>query len=78
MRLGNTVTICRKCYVHPDIVNSYMAGELLLEIKDQIDRELSADFTGLRPEEAAVLALLEGRLRRELEPTSRRKRNNYT
>jgi DNA topoisomerase I len=71
LRLGNTVTICRKCYVHPDIVNSYLAGELLLEVKTEIDRELSDDFTGLRPEEAAVLALLEGRLRRELDPAEK-------
>ncbi len=25
-RLGNTPTICRKCYVHPAVVNSYMSG----------------------------------------------------
>ena len=23
-RLGNTPTICRKCYVHPEVLNSYM------------------------------------------------------
>jgi DNA topoisomerase I len=67
MRFGNTVTICRKCYIHPEIVESYLAGELLLEVKEEIDSELSRDLTGLRPEEAAVLALLEGRLRRDLQ-----------
>jgi len=23
-QLGNTSTICRKCYVHPEVLNSYM------------------------------------------------------
>jgi DNA topoisomerase I len=31
-RLGNTVTICRKCYVHPDVIASYEAGELSLKM----------------------------------------------
>ena len=31
-RLGNTPTICRKCYVHPEIViTAYLDGGLLLE-----------------------------------------------
>ena len=65
-RLGNTATICRKCYVHPEILNSYMSGELLLEIKQEVDAELRDHLTDLRPEEAAVLAMLEGRLKREI------------
>jgi DNA topoisomerase I len=28
--LGNTPTICRKCYVHPEVLNSYMDGNLVL------------------------------------------------
>ena len=66
-RLGNTATICRKCYVHPEVLNSYMSGELLLEIKQEIDAELRENLTQLRPEEAAVLAMLEGRLKREID-----------
>ena len=62
-RLGNTATICRKCYVHPEIVNSYMSGELLLEIKQDIEAELRDDLPSLKPEEAAVLALLETRIK---------------
>ncbi|GAB3773584.1 DNA topoisomerase IB [Ramlibacter monticola] len=60
-RLGNTPTICRKCYVHPEVLNAYVEGNLLLEIGGRVD-ELAA----LKPEEAAVLALLQGRLRRTL------------
>ena len=29
-KLGNTPTICRKCYVHPEVLNSYMDGNLVL------------------------------------------------
>jgi DNA topoisomerase-1 len=65
-RLGNTPTICRKCYVHPEILQSYAEGALLLEIKGQVERELREDLASLKPEEAAVLSLLEGRLKRTL------------
>jgi DNA topoisomerase-1 len=65
-RLGNTPTICRKCYVHPEILSCYMGGDLLLDIKEEVQEELSSNLAGLKPEEAAVLALLEGRLSREL------------
>jgi DNA topoisomerase-1 len=27
-RLGNTPTMCRKCYVHPGVVDAFLAGEL--------------------------------------------------
>ncbi|WP_375460503.1 DNA topoisomerase IB [uncultured Enterovirga sp.] len=65
-RLGNTPTICRKCYVHPEVVHSYMQGEMLLEVKKQVEDELRNELGGLKPEEAAVLTLLEGRLSRDL------------
>ena len=65
-RLGNTVTICRKCYIHPEVINSYLAGDLAANLKRAIDRELSRHLPGLKPEEAAVLALLERRLKTSL------------
>ncbi|MBE7200525.1 MAG: DNA topoisomerase IB, partial [Parafilimonas terrae] len=61
-RLGNTPTICRKCYIHPQILDSYMDGGLLLHVKDVVESELSEDLSSLRSEEAAVLALLQARL----------------
>jgi DNA topoisomerase-1 len=66
-RLGNTPTICRKCYIHPDVLDSYMDGNLVLEIKSQAESELRSAVENLRPEEAAVLALLRGRLAKEAE-----------
>jgi DNA topoisomerase-1 len=65
-RLGNTPTICRKCYIHPEILNSYTEGEFLLKVKRQAESELREDLTSLKPEEAAVLGLLEARLSRTL------------
>lgn len=66
-RLGNTPTICRKCYVHPEVLTAYAQGELLLEIKREVENELKEDLPTLKAEEAAVLALLEARLSRTLE-----------
>jgi DNA topoisomerase I len=60
-RLGNTPTICRKCYIHPEVLNAYAQGQLQLEVK------AAAQGALLKPEEAAVLALLEKRLKRTLE-----------
>ena len=65
-RLGNTPTICRKCYVHPEVLSAYAEGALLLEIKDRVEAELRDDLAALKPEEAAVLGLLEARLNRTL------------
>jgi DNA topoisomerase-1 len=66
-RLGNTPTICRKCYVHPEVVNAYLDGSVIEEVTEEIEAELDTDITRLKREEAAVLALLQRRLRQELE-----------
>jgi DNA topoisomerase I len=68
-RLGNTPTICRKCYVHPEILASYGEGALLLEMKRRVEAELRDELASLRPEEAAVLGLIEARLNRTLADT---------
>ncbi|MCO6362152.1 DNA topoisomerase IB [Paracoccus sp. 08] len=59
-RLGNTPTICRQCYVHPQIIDAYLADELRLELADTIDDTLTQ--TDLRPEETQVLRFLKKRL----------------
>lgn len=61
-RLGNTPTICRKCYVHPEIITTYVEGSLLLEVKAKVEAELRDDLAALQPEEVAVLTLLRSRL----------------
>lgn len=61
-RLGNTRTICRKCYVHPAIIDAYMEGDTVESIKQRADEELSKNLHELPPEEAAILMLLHNRL----------------
>ncbi|HEY4343983.1 MAG TPA: DNA topoisomerase IB [Parvibaculum sp.] len=56
-KLGNTVAICRQCYVHPQILDAYMAGELTLgtaRCKGDAPHGLSA-------EERAVMLFLKSR-----------------
>ena len=56
-RLGNTPTICRKCYVHPAVIAAYLDGETLRAVRARLDREPSE----LAPEEALVMTLLRDR-----------------
>ena len=65
MKLGNTPTICRKCYVHPDVIASYLDGVTAGTLKQQVRDNLVHDLHALSPEEAAVLALLQQRLQGE-------------
>jgi DNA topoisomerase-1 len=65
-RLGNTPTVCRKCYVHPAVIDSYVDGTLLENVKDKAREELARNLSDLPPEEAAVLVLLEKRLESDL------------
>ncbi|HWI80569.1 DNA topoisomerase IB [Ramlibacter sp.] len=65
-RLGNTPTICRKCYVHPEILASYAEGALSLDVGPPPAGGGPDGAAGLKPEETAVLALLQARLGRTL------------
>jgi len=51
VRQGNTPTICRKCYVHPDVLTFYLDGNLVLKIKNAVENELRDELSGLQPEE---------------------------
>ena len=64
-RLGNTATICRKCYVHPEIVNAYLDDGALAIMQVEVEQQLKSELQGLRLEEAAVLAFLNRRLEKE-------------
>ena len=64
-RLGNTPTICRKCYVHPEILDGYLDGALALDIERRAAAELNGDLGHFRTEEVAVLAFLKRRLRKQ-------------
>jgi len=68
--LGNTRAVCRKSYIHPAVVDAYMDGTTLATLRQAVKARRAAGHNGLRPEEAAVLRLLEGRL----EADARRKK----
>jgi DNA topoisomerase-1 len=57
-RLGNTVAVCRKCYVHPVVVDAYLTGSLRDLLQRRAEEETVARLPELPPEEAAVLLLL--------------------
>jgi DNA topoisomerase-1 len=66
-RLGNTPSICRKCYVHPMVLDAYMQGALLRTARQRAQEQWNSSITRLRPEETAVLALLQKRLAQMLQ-----------
>jgi len=66
-KLGNTPSICRKCYVHPAVLDAYLDGAALEVLRERTEETLQEDLHALQPEEAAVLAMLQQRLRHEQE-----------
>ena len=63
-RLGNTPPVCRKCYIHPAVIDTYLEGAILQALPEPKLKEAAqaTDLHALSAEEAAVLALLEQRL----------------
>ena len=60
--LGNTPTVCRKCYVHPAVLETYLDGKLIEGMKNRTEKTLAESLAKLRSEEAAVLAFLQEKL----------------
>jgi DNA topoisomerase-1 len=63
-RLGNTKAICRKCYIHPAVIDAYLDGSLRRSLQTRVDRELKGALSKISPEEAAVLAFLQKSLKK--------------
>jgi DNA topoisomerase-1 len=61
-RLGNTPAVCRKCYVHPAVLDCYLQGAMR-QTWDRLMQSVRAadDPHALKAEEMAVLALLQAR-----------------
>ena len=64
-RLGNTRTVCKKCYIHPAVLNSALDGSLMEIFRRRIRKDMTASLSELRPEEVAVLAFLLHRMKEE-------------
>ncbi|MEP7077920.1 MAG: DNA topoisomerase IB [Chthoniobacterales bacterium] len=60
--LGNTPAVCRKCYVHPAILESYLSGASIEGLKQKTEETLAENLDDLRGEEAAVIAFLRDHL----------------
>lgn len=57
--LGNTPAVCRKCYIHPAVVEAYLAGTVLALSRPAAANRITSKITArLKPEEKAVLSLL--------------------
>ncbi len=67
--LGNTRAVCRKCYIHPAILDSYLDGSMADVLQQRAERALK-DVAKLKPEEVAAIALIRDRMKQE---KSRRK-----
>lgn len=52
-KLGNTKTVCRNCYIHPEVIEAYMERDL----------KTKSVASALPAQEATVLALLKKRVR---------------
>jgi DNA topoisomerase I len=69
LSLGNTPTICRKCYVHPALLETYLAGDFNLGRSRRV---------GLSAHESAVLTFLERRRPRRQNGASRTRGTKHT
>jgi DNA topoisomerase-1 len=57
-RLGNTPSVCRKCYVHPVVLDSYMSGALMEGVKRRAEEQEAGEPAALQRQEEALLKLL--------------------
>jgi DNA topoisomerase-1 len=58
-RLGNTPSICRKCYVHPTVLDSYMSGAMMEGVKRRVEEGDDDSAEALRREEVDLLKMLQ-------------------
>ena len=58
-RLRNTAAVCRRCYVHPEVIDAYLNGQTITikRLRSRFRRSKPA----LSPEESAVVTLLSRR-----------------
>lgn len=73
-QLGNTPAICRKCYIHPAVIDAYLEGSLLDTLAQRTEQELADTPARLKPAERAVMLLLQSRLEQERAHDTRRDR----
>ena len=60
--LGNTPAVCRKCYVHPAVLESYLDGNLINGLKAKTEKGIEENLDNMRSDEIAILRFLRRRL----------------
>jgi DNA topoisomerase-1 len=76
-RLGNTPAVCRKCYVHPAVLECYLAGKLERRAQRKVEENTGevlreAMEEALRKEERAVMNFLHEQLETRRSGSKRR------
>jgi len=59
--LGNTKAVCRKCYIHPAVIQAYEEGSLLRSLRVRVSRRSTEGNCALSADEAALAAFLRRR-----------------
>ena len=62
--LANTPAVCRKCYVHPAVIDAYLDGSIVKTVAQRAKRVTRA-IGSMTEAEAVVLGLLQRRLARK-------------
>jgi DNA topoisomerase-1 len=57
-RLGNIPSVCRKCYVHPAVLECYLSGAMTTTFTRQVEVRVNAQPDALRSEEMELMHLL--------------------
>ncbi len=60
--LGNTPAVCRKCYVHPAVLETYLSGNMIEGLRRKTEEALAQNLPALRSVKAAVMTFLQARL----------------
>ena len=55
-------SICRKCYVHPAVFETYLDGDSIEGLKQKTEEAISENLYDLRSREIAILKFLQARL----------------
>jgi DNA topoisomerase-1 len=61
-QLGNTPSVCRKCYIHPAILEAYLGGNMPTAIAKLSSTQRRPSPKSLHPDETAMLHLLKRNL----------------
>jgi DNA topoisomerase-1 len=69
--LGNTASVCRKCYIHPAVIEAYLEGDTI-RVPSARTSKTKGDALALTAEESAVLSLIRRHVQPKKRGTSRR------